>query len=512
MNPMRWLPVVLSLLGGTIAAPASPLLLVESERLPSPANPSAFAPHLASAPARGLVAQVWMEKDEGAGARVRVATVSTSSVRWTEPVTVAAGADLVANPYSTPQIVVTATGDLVALWYVTNPGQADHHHPTYHALVSRSSDGGKTWSRPSRLTTESVNNEFAALAPLPDGSVLAVWLDGRNKKVSEGSGAHGDATGDQALYGNTLYSSTGDTLIDDRVCDCCPTGLAAFEDGSALAVYRDRSAEEVRDVVSVRYRKGKWQSPAPLGAEGWKIGGCPVNGPALASRGPHVSAVWYSGAGGAARIHASISAAAGEPFLAPLRIDDHQALGHVGAAVLQDGTAFCTWVEQSAANDTSEIWLRRIAPDGTRSVPSRLAAFTSHRKRGIPRLAVSRDEPGRPAELILAYTESQGEVTVLASQRLTIAPAEADAAPCAHCPPVETRGHAVHGFVRNLLPEKGQVVVKHDDIPGVMPAMTMRFRIAPEESAGLAPGTEVFGRVEKRDDGWWIFDLRRVSR
>jgi protein SCO1/2 len=40
-----------------------------------------------------------------------------------------------------------------------------------------------------------------------------------------------------------------------------------------------------------------------------------------------------------------------------------------------------------------------------------------------------------------------------------------------------TRRHAGHGIVREVAVEEGQVLLAHDEIPGVMPAMTMNFAI-----------------------------------
>ena len=40
-----------------------------------------------------------------------------------------------------------------------------------------------------------------------------------------------------------------------------------------------------------------------------------------------------------------------------------------------------------------------------------------------------------------------------------------------------------HGIVRDVQPAIGQVVIEHEDIPGLMPAMTMNFEIDPESDA-----------------------------
>ena len=66
-------------------------------------------------------------------------------------------------------------------------------------------------------------------------------------------------------------------LIDKRVCSCCPTSITPADNG-VLAVYRDRSAEEVRDISYVHgaYAHGagvRWTRPRPCHVDGWEIPG-----------------------------------------------------------------------------------------------------------------------------------------------------------------------------------------------------------------------------------------------
>jgi len=67
------------------------------------------------------------------------------------------------------------------------------------------------------------------------------------------------------------------------------------------------------------------------------------------------------------------------------------------------------------------------------------------------------------------------------------------------------RGHAVHGIVRDVLPADGQVVIEHEEIPGLMPAMTMSFDV-PDRAllATLAPGQVIDFRVEKTDKSYRV--------
>src|SRR5687768_4809384 len=82
-----------------------------------------------------------------------------------------------------------------------------------------------------------------------------------------------------------------ETQLDERVCECCQTSAAVTSAGP-IAVYRDRSATEVRDIYIVRQVNGSWTSPQPVYADNWQINGCPVNGPSVAADGSRVAVAW----------------------------------------------------------------------------------------------------------------------------------------------------------------------------------------------------------------------------
>lgn len=492
---MRPLFLALLIAACTRTSGGSPLLVVENQLLQSPASANSAAPRLATS-AAGSAYLCWIESGDNRRS-LRFAAYDADKKNWESPRTIRQGDEIALDSASTPQISVNPDGALVAVWCVAR--SADGTGFT-SARVSRSDDKGRTWSPPRPLTDENASTEFVSLAPLDHGRFLAAWLDGRDKRGS---------TGAQTLRSRILFSDAEEWLIDPRVCDCCATALSSFPDGSALAIYRDRAEDEIRDINVARFRDGTWSSPTKLSRENWRIEGCPVNGPAIASNGSHVAAAWFTAAQGQPAVYLSASASAGEPFLIPVRVDDGKAFGQVAVAVLREGTTFVTWVE-NAGNDGVAVWLRRFTPDGTLSVPVRLAVGPAHRLGGTPRLALIAEGPQSSAELLLAHTVVEGDVPHVSVRRISVAPVEPERNPCALCPPGETRGSAVHGYIRSVDTAAGTARVKHEDIPGVMPAMTMSFHILPEELAKLSPESEIFGRVERREDGWWLFSIRPV--
>ena len=60
--------------------------------------------------------------------------------------------------------------------------------------------------------------------------------------------------------------------------------------------------------------------------------------------------------------------------------------------------------------------------------------------------------------------------------------------------------------------DQRHVTIRHDDIPGLMGAMTMRFAVdAPATLHGVAPGTHVRFVLRQAEDGFAIVDLRAVA-
>lgn len=122
-------------------------------------------------------------------------------------------------------------------------------------------------------------------------------------------------------------------LLDGRVCDCCQTDAVAVADG-LLVVYRGRSPDEVRDVHLLRQARGQWQPTEPLFATGWRIAGCPVNGPAIAARGQAAAAAAYDEAQGQGRVQVRTSRDGGRHWLPAVTLAQGDSLGRLDLAAL----------------------------------------------------------------------------------------------------------------------------------------------------------------------------------
>ncbi len=356
---------------------------VALEPLGVPAAPGAASPFLATAGARLLA--TWIEPETGGGHRVRFA--SRAAGAWGAPATIAAGRDLLANWADTPGVVAAGDGSLVAWWLVRS---ATEPH-AYDAHLARSTDGGTSFVALGRLNDSALAAEYGFVSAVAEGAGARLfYLDGR---ATPAGGAMQLRTA-RVEAGRVGASE----VVDEAVCDCCPTAAAALPEGGALVAFRDREAGEIRDVrVLRRPAVGEPVAVAP-GGERWQMPGCPVNGPALAVAAERAAVAWFSAAGERPRVAVALSADGGRHFAPPLELDAAQPLGRVAMAALADGFALA-WLGR--AGDRAELRLVRIDAAGRASAPVALARPPAGRPTGVPRLVRLDDR------LIVAWTEPE---------------------------------------------------------------------------------------------------------
>ncbi len=71
-------------------------------------------------------------------------------------------------------------------------------------------------------------------------------------------------------------------------------------------------------------------------------------------------------------------------------------------------------------------------------------------------------------------------------------------------------GHRLHGQV--IAVDAGRITVHHDAIEGLMPAMTMTFRLPAGEPVPVEEGDWVRAHLVRYGDAYWLLDLERTGR
>lgn len=369
--------------------------------IPSPAGTNAAQPFL-SAGHDGLLLS-WLEPLAGTD-RVALRFARYAAGRWSDPRTIAERSDFFVNWADFPSIVEDANGVLFAHW-LQRSGQSTY---AYDVRMSISRDRGKTWGASFLLNRDGKHNEhgFVSLAPLSHGGVAAAWLDGRNMP-------EGKEEGEMTIRYATIDARgriASDVQLDDRTCECCTTGMTLA--GSApVIVYRDRAADEVRDIAVVR-RKGKgWTKPVLVHDDGWKINGCPVNGPQIDSSGSALAVAWFTAAKNKQRVYTAFSNDGGATFAPALVADDGKPFGRVDLVMLDRETAFVTWIEQTSAG--AEVRGRVVKRNLPLPPSIKIADSSAARGAGFPRIA----RLGR--DVYVAWTEQSANDKRIRVARVT---------------------------------------------------------------------------------------------
>ncbi len=332
-----------------------------------PAPEGSFAPRLAASERELLL--TWWEpvgEPEATGHRLMF---SRYDGEWSAPSVVVADRDVFANWADVPSVVREPSGDLLAHWLEKTAAATF----AYSIVLARSSDDGASWVELGRLNDDDTDTEHGFVSLVPeDGAVRAFWLDGRGM-VDEGP-----MTVRTARIGASIGESE---LVDERVCECCPTDAVATSEG-AIVVYRDRSEDETREIYSVRRGNDGWSAPAAVTDDGWTIAGCPVNGPAIDHRDGRTAVAWFTGADGAPQVSArfGLTPEAGRPIV----IDDAGPVGRVGLTLDADGSAIVSWL--AVVDDEAELRLRRLSPDGRVGEALALGRTSGSRASGVPQL------------------------------------------------------------------------------------------------------------------------------
>ncbi len=337
--------------------------------------------------------------------------------RWTAPATVAESDRFFVNWADFPS--VRAFGGRLFVHWLERGGGATYD---YGVRIAWSDDNGATWSPPFTPHGDGTPTEHGFVSFFEDrGEVWAAWLDGRAmiepwgpmslraRRVAAGRRAPNDGAAGSPRVGWGEVGPGPETLVDEMTCECCQTD-AAVVDGVPVVVYRDRAEGEIRDIHVSRRVDGRWLPGHPVHTDGWVFGGCPVNGPRIAAqsalgndgapatrtaatRDALAAVAWFTAPDGESRVHVAFSRDGARTFAAPVRVDEGRPIGRVDIALLDDGSAFVTWLEDAparpgpATRTGAAILARRVSPDGAPGPVLTLAPASSARAAGFPRIA-----------------------------------------------------------------------------------------------------------------------------
>lgn len=383
----------------------------------SPAAVNSSEPHLAQG-GDGATVLSWMEHSE-AGTTLRYSKLTGG--QWAAGKTVAQGDNWFVNWADFPSVSPISADLWAAHWLVKKAGGTY----AYDVFISLSHDAGETWGTPfsPHMDNTATEHGFASLFPW-QGGVGALWLDGRNMATGgggHGSGSHGaDAEVPTEETGMTLRAAliTSDRetpkgyLVDGLVCDCCQTDVAIGPQGP-IAVYRNRTGEEIRDIYVSRWVDGQWTSGQSVADDSWNIAGCPVNGPAIDAQNDDVVVAWFTAADEKPVVRFARSVDQAATFGEAIDIADGSATGRVDVALLDDGRAVVSWLQESK-EARGQLAMRLVSQDGVASPVQFIAPTDTSRAAGFPQMISHGDE------LLFAWTDTSGDKRRVQTSRVKI--------------------------------------------------------------------------------------------
>ncbi len=371
------------------------------EELTSPAKESSALPHLMSNKDVALLS--WVETSGDTMATMKYSELVDG--KWQSSKNILTGTDWFVNWADYPMI----TENNGSLWsHVLKKSTAGTY--SYDIKMNVKPKGATEWKTDLPLHTDGTPTEhgFVSIVPYND-HFFVNWLDGRNTEENEAG-----ERGAMSLRAGVV-SVTGEMLeeyeLDARTCDCCQT-TSVITDNGPIVIYRDRSANEIRDISIVRQVAGEWTAPKAIHEDNWQIKGCPVNGPKVDALGNNVVVAWFTGAENAPKVQVSFSTDGGEVFTAPIVIAEGVIMGRVDVLWTDEDNAVVSWME---ANDKSALFKAMIVrKDGTTSQQQVITKMADSRKSGFPQMEMVEET------LYFAWTEQVAAVTQVRTAKMSV--------------------------------------------------------------------------------------------
>jgi len=253
---------------------------------------------------------------------------------------------------------------------------------TYDIKLNVFNSEENTWKHNFILHDDGTQSEhgFVSILPTDEDEFFVTWLDGRDTAGKEHGGGQMTLRGAFVDFQGNI---SGDTQLDNRICDCCQTSAAWTPNGPIVA-YRNRSEDEIRDISVIRALDGTWQPPITVGNDNWKIAGCPVNGPSIDAFQNTVAIAWFTAAQEEGDVMVAFSKDAGASFTQSYRIDSGNATGRVDIVMLTDKEAAVIWMQPKG--DEEVIYIMKINDHGYTGVPVIVSKTSPERASGFPQL------------------------------------------------------------------------------------------------------------------------------
>jgi len=301
--------------------------------------------------------------------------------RWIKPQVIASGSDWFINWADFPAHAINQ--DLIITSHLKKSASGKY---TYDVVLNLQKLSGEKIKEDFLLNTDGVKAEhgFVSIIANNKKGFFITCLDGRNTIEKKLDGDHKPMTirfAEITDKGDVIKESE----LDASTCDCCQTSIAITNDGP-IVVYRDRGEKEVRDIYSVKNINGTWEEPNVVHDDGWIINGCPVNGPKVAVNSKDLAIAWFTVSNDNPLVNVSFSKNNGNSFGAPVKVNDHDAIGRVDVSFLNDKEVIVSYMEVDDIG--TYLRIKKVSFDGKISEPITISKIDGGRNTGVPQLEI----------------------------------------------------------------------------------------------------------------------------
>ncbi len=373
------------------------------EDIPFPYGDNNAQPNLVSS--NGSLSLSWVSSKKENKASLHFSQFKKG--KWDKPQTITDGDDWFVNWADFPAHAINE--DLIVTSYLKKSASGTY---TYDIILNLQKLSGEKIKQDFLLNTDGVKAEhgFVSIIPNNKKGFFITWLDGRNTVEKRLDGSHKPMTIRFAEITNK-GDIINESELDGSTCDCCQTSMVITNNGP-IVVYRDRSEKEVRDIYSVRNINGVWQDPSPIHNDGWKVNGCPVNGPKVAVNSTNLAIAWFTVFNDSPLVNVSFSKNDGDSFGTPLKISDHNAIGRVDVAFLNSKQVIVSYMEFDDIG--TYLRIKKVSINGKVSKPITISKIDGGRNTGVPQLEIINNE------MIIVWTISIDGINKLKSVKLSL--------------------------------------------------------------------------------------------
>lgn len=346
--------------------------------MPFPGDEKSALPHLSSIDNNLLIS--WVTTINDSVSQLNYSTLINQ--KWEAPKTVATGTHWFVNWADYPSITASQ-GNLLSHFLKKSSEETF----SYDIKLNILPEGQTDWQTELPLHTDGTKTEhgFVTVLPFKENGFFVTWLDGRNMSMDHAN-EHMSHNGSMTIRAAEVSNNgtiSENILLDEKTCSCCQT-TAAITSNGPIVLYRDRTDEEIRDIAITRQVNGKWTKPKFIYNDGWKINGCPVNGPKVSALKNNVAVAWFTAANGNPIVKLIFSENGGASFMEPIIISDLDVLGRVDIELIDPENAIVSWMETE--NKTTYLKAMKVNKSGTKSTPIIITALNNSRKTGFPQM------------------------------------------------------------------------------------------------------------------------------